>query len=159
MVHSGTGPENIAARSSGTVTDLFNQFMDEKKDFDNSNARERFMGGSYGHYSQIVWADNTKFGCGLEDCSAKGFVYTLYLVCRYQTGNIIGYEVYAPGNDTSTEQTGTIEDTTVYADPSADSSSGKSLKEFCFTKYCLWFLSSLLSFLLLNVIFDMQLKP
>jgi len=162
MVHSGTGPENIAARTSGTVTDLFNQFMREKEAFDESNYREKFLNGSYngkvvGHYSQIVWASNTKLGCGLADCSGKGS-YKLFLVCRYQTGNTIGREVYALGDtsSTSTEQTGTIEDTKVFAEsPADDSSSGKSLKEFCFTKYGLWFLSSLLSYFLLNGIFDL----
>jgi len=106
MKHSGTGPENIATRSLGTVTDLFNQFMEEKADFDNSDARQKYMDGSYGHYSQIVWADNTKVGCGLEDCSAKnGFGFELFMVCRYEEGNIIGYEVYALNTNTTTTTT------------------------------------------------------
>ncbi len=150
MKHSGTGPENIAARSSGTVTDLFNQFMEEKADFDRLNARERFSGGSYGHYSQIVWASNTKLGCGLEDCSAKGFVYKLFLVCRYQTGNILGYEVYGLSNDTYAEKTGSIEDTKLYSEPS-DSSSGKR----SVSAVNLWLLSSLFSFWLLNDILNL----
>ena len=117
MKHSGTGPENIAARSSGTVTDLFNQFMEEKDVFDRSNYRAKFVSGSYngeviGHYSQIVWASNTKVGCGLANCSSLGFVYGLFMVCRYQTGNILGYEVYGLGSSTTTSSTSITTTTT-----------------------------------------------
>jgi len=117
MKHSGTGPENIAARSSGTVTDLFNQFMEEKDAFDRSNYRAKFVSGSYngeviGHYSQIVWASNTKVGCGLANCSSLGFVYGLFMVCRYQTGNTIGYEVYGLGSSTTTSSTSITTTTT-----------------------------------------------
>ncbi len=152
MVHSGTGPENIAARTSGTVTDLFNQFMSEKSAFDESNYREKFISGSYngkvvGHYSQIVWASNTKLGCGLADCSSKGF-YKLFMVCRYQTGNTIGYEVYGLKNNTSTEKVGSIENTKVYSEP-PDSSSEKRRV----STVSLWFLSSLFLFWMLSDIF------
>jgi len=108
IVHSGTGPENIATRASGTVTDLFNQFMEEKDAFDQSNYRENFVcpvynGEIIGHYSQIVWADNTKLGCGLADCSSIDQNFKLFLVCRYQTGNIIGHEVYSLQNTSSSK--------------------------------------------------------
>ena len=110
MVHSGDGPENLAARTSGTVEDLFNQFYKEKTAFDASNYRAKFQSGSYngqviGHYSQIVWADNTKVGCGLTDCRPNYYKY--YLVCRYATGNIIGREVYALSSSTTTKKTTT----------------------------------------------------
>jgi len=175
MKHSGTGPENIAARTSGTVTDLFNQFMAEKPAFDESNYREKFKSGSYngkvvGHYSQIVWADNTQLGCGLADCSPVGF-YKLFMVCRYGTGNIIGYEVYAlkdpnsnsddqEGNTengekekvTSLTNTGYIGETRLYSGPSSSSSGRRSVATFGFysSKYSLWFLSCILSYVLLN---------
>jgi len=165
IVHSGTGPENIATRASGTVTDLFNQFMEDKDAFDKSNYRKKFVCPTYegeiiGHYSQIVWADNTKLGCGLANSSYKGSVYGLFLVCRYQTGNIIGREVYAVSNSTNTKATTTrkpgsiatdyIDDTDVYSEPS---SSGKRISDI--SKYSVWFLSCLLSYGLLNNILSL----
>ena len=83
--------------------------MNEKDAFDESNYRENFLSTSYngkvvGHYSQIVWASNTKLGCGLADCSGVGS-YKLFMVCRYQTGNILGYEVYGLGSSTTTSST------------------------------------------------------
>jgi len=112
MVHSGEGPENLAARTSGNVTDLFYQFYNEKAAFDASGYRAKFLSGTYegkmvGHYSQIVWAENTKVGCGLTDCRPQGY-FKLYLVCRYAKGNILNREVYAlPGSTTTTKKTTT----------------------------------------------------
>jgi len=150
-VYSGTGPESIAARSKGTVTDIFNQIMKEKQAFDESNYREKFLDVKYnnqviGHYSLVVWANNTKLGCGLANCSNKSSVYGLFLVCRYQTGNIIGREVYAVSNSTNstTRKAGSIatdyiDDTDAFSEPS---SSGKRISDI--SKYSVWFLSSLL---------------
>lgn len=127
MVHSDSGPENIAAGSSGTVTDLFNQFMKEKADFDKSNARQKFMDGSYGHYSQIVWADNTKVGCGLENCSEKnGLDFEMFMVCRYEEGNIIDYEVYALNTTTTTTITTTITSTVTTTSTTTSTSTSTS---------------------------------
>jgi len=163
IVHSGTGPENIATRASGTVTDLFNQFMEDKNAFDNSNYREKFIcpvynGEVIGHYSQIVWASNTKLGCGLANCSYKGLVYGLFLVCRYQTGNIIGREVYALRNSTnvtttrktkttSMMETDYIDDTTAFSELPTNSSGKYST---VINKYSLWFISCILSYWLSN---------
>ncbi|ORX83226.1 PR-1-like protein [Anaeromyces robustus] len=98
MVHSGAGPENLAANTSGDVTKMFNQWLDEKADFDKSGYRSNLKGSSYngkvvGHYSQIVWAENSKVGCGFSYC--KDYKYKYLLVCRYETGNILGQEVYS----------------------------------------------------------------
>jgi len=111
MVHSGEGPENLAARTGGNVTDLFYQFYNEKAAFDASGYRAKFLSGTYegkmvGHYSQIVWAENTKVGCGLTDCRPQGY-FKLYLVCRYAKGNILNREVYALPSSTTTKKTTT----------------------------------------------------
>ncbi|ORX75262.1 PR-1-like protein [Anaeromyces robustus] len=97
MVHSGAGPENLAANTWGNLTSIFYQWMREKQAFDESGYRAKFLDTSYngkvvGHYSQIVWATNTKLGCGYTICPNLSIDHLL--VCRYATGNIIGYEVY-----------------------------------------------------------------
>lgn len=43
-----------------------------------------------GHYTQIVWRNTLRFGCGTAQCGAN-----LYLVCRYDPpGNYIGQRPY-----------------------------------------------------------------
>jgi len=101
MVHSHTGPENLAGSSTGDVSRMFNNWMAEKSGFNSSGYRSKFKDISYngediGHYSQIVWADNTEVGCGMTDCPNYSARYLL--VCRYKTGNVIGEEVYALGS-------------------------------------------------------------
>ncbi|OUM56185.1 hypothetical protein PIROE2DRAFT_49887 [Piromyces sp. E2] len=95
MVHAGGVSENLAASSYNNVTRLFNLWMSEKEAFDESGYRAKLVSISYnnkaiGHYSQIVWASNSKLGCGYNHCDNVGNL----LVCRYETGNIINYQVY-----------------------------------------------------------------
>ncbi|KAL6618585.1 PR-1-like protein [Neocallimastix californiae] len=98
MNHSGS-PENLAINSgSSNVADLFNQWKDEKSKFLESGYSNKYGGGTYkghkvGHYSQIVWADNSKVGCGKAQCNGS-----TYLVCRYGVGNIVGNKVYSGGS-------------------------------------------------------------
>ncbi|OUM63688.1 carbohydrate-binding module family 18 protein [Piromyces sp. E2] len=111
MVHSDTSEgENLAGNSVHDVTRMFNQWMKEKEAFDESGYRAKFKGVSYdgkvvGHYSQIVWATNTKIGCGLTYCS--NLSYHNLLVCRYETGNILKRQVYAEPTKTTTKKTTT----------------------------------------------------
>jgi len=98
MNHSGTR-ENLAENSgSSNVADLFGQWKDEKSKFLESGYANNFEGTTYkghkiGHYSQIVWAENTKVGCGKAQCNGS-----TYLVCRYGVGNIVGDKVYSGGS-------------------------------------------------------------
>jgi len=110
MVHSGEGPENLASQTGGNVSVMFNLWMTEKEAFDESGYRAKFLSGSYngnvvGHYSQIVWASNTKLGCGLSYC--EDYKYKYLLVCRYKTGNILNRQVYAEPTKTTTTETAT----------------------------------------------------
>jgi len=41
-----------------------------------------------GHYTQIVWADTTKVGCGIHTC--PGLTYGSSVVCNYAPGGNIG---------------------------------------------------------------------
>jgi len=62
-----------------------------------------FSAGSWGHYTQLVWADTHRVGCGLAVCpgSAFGFPNSFtgyYLACDYaQGGNFLGRYPYESG--------------------------------------------------------------
>jgi len=108
MVHSGDGPENLAGSTTGSVERMFQSWWDEKSLFDQSGYRSNFKSATYGgedigHYSQIVWAENTRVGCGLTYC--ENYKAKYLLVCRYKSGNMIGDQVYALGSSSSTKKT------------------------------------------------------
>ena len=56
-----------------------------------------------GHFTQIIWADTLRIGCGISDCVTKSGSITYYkeavsLVCDYRTGgNWDGAAIYLPG--------------------------------------------------------------
>jgi len=94
MVHSGVMGENLASATYNDVERLYHLWENERESFEKKDSyRQKFPGGSFGHYSQIVWASNTKVGCGYSNCENSSQPY--YLVCRYEIGNILGYEVYS----------------------------------------------------------------
>ena len=115
MVHSDfSGGENLAANTIHNVSYMFNQWMAEKEAFDESGYRAKLMGVSYngkvvGHYSQIVWATNTKVGCGLTYC--EDYTYKNILVCRYQTGNILYQQVYGEPISSSSSSSSSLSTT------------------------------------------------
>ncbi|KAL6625455.1 PR-1-like protein [Neocallimastix sp. 'constans'] len=141
MVHSKSSyGENLAGASYNDVTKLFELWMGEKKDFDESGYRAKFLSSSYngkaiGHYSQIVWAANSKLGCGYAYCSNISLSYLL--VCRYETGNYINQQVYAGPTSTSTIDDPNLknEDTTTKDSPTnkdEDKDSAESIYKLSF---------------------------
>ena len=50
--------------------------------------------GSAGHYTQVVWRDTQKVGCGASTCNIQGFD-GIYWVCNYDPpGNLVGRRPY-----------------------------------------------------------------
>jgi len=100
MVHSGVMGENLASATYDDIERLYRLWEEERDMFEQSDSfRKSFSGShSFGHYTQIVWAANTKVGCGYAYCGNSSQSY--YLVCRYELGNIIGYEVYSYSKST-----------------------------------------------------------
>jgi len=105
--------ENISV-GDVSITALFDSWISEKSAFLKSGYASNFKGVSYngktiGHYSQIVWADNTSVGCGIANCSGGK-----NLICRYGTGNIIGQRVYTSGGGEKKEtpKSSTVKKTT-----------------------------------------------
>ncbi|KAG4088398.1 PR-1-like protein [Neocallimastix lanati (nom. inval.)] len=86
--------ENLASNSgTDNVETIFNQWYKEKSAFLHSGVVNHYKGGhAWGHFSQIVWAENTEVGCALAKCNNDG-KYNL-LVCKYARGNVIGEKVY-----------------------------------------------------------------
>ncbi|KAH0558031.1 venom allergen 5-like [Cotesia glomerata] len=75
---------------------LVQQWYNEVKDF-NRNYVRSFRWQSWpqiGHYTQLVWGNTRKVGCGAIRYK-DWYWYTTYLVCNYgPTGNGIGQRVY-----------------------------------------------------------------
>ena len=52
-------------------------------------------GGTVGHYTQLVWAESQKMGCGMATCGSKGTVW----VCNfYPAGNWMGEAPFCKAN-------------------------------------------------------------
>ncbi|TGZ72585.1 hypothetical protein CRM22_002006 [Opisthorchis felineus] len=55
-----------------------------------------------GHYTQLVWAETRKIGCGVQNCPASTFPYGYSVVCNYgPAGNFLGQRPYATKDDTN----------------------------------------------------------
>ncbi len=71
-------------------TTVVQSWASEVEDYDyNSNScrKEKVCG----HYTQVVWRNTTKLGCGMAICSNKSQIW----VCNYDPpGNRIGYKPY-----------------------------------------------------------------
>ena len=87
-------------------------WYDEVKDFPSDNVKAFSMNGAtgvIGHYTQVVWAETKKVGCGVmyyKDSRPKSssYPYRKTLVCNYYPpGNYLGQPVYkeggSPGSD------------------------------------------------------------
>jgi Cysteine-rich secretory protein family len=83
--------ENLAWGSSGgfTVAQHVQGWADEKSNYVPGTpiaSGTAGPGGTYGHYTQMVWSDTTEIGCGMASAASGD-----YLVCRYSpSGNWIG---------------------------------------------------------------------
>ncbi|XP_031825716.2 venom allergen 3-like [Nomia melanderi] len=87
---STTGQQN------SKPTDLVMMWYNEVKDFDR-NEVNRLTTNNFskvGHYTQLVWANSNKIGCG-KIIFKSGQWNNFYLVCNYgPTGNYIGQPLY-----------------------------------------------------------------
>lgn len=94
-IPAGEG-ENLWMGESRTnlgVTAMITDWIGEKADFRDGAFPSVARKGSWhdvGHYTQIMWRQTTRLGCGFA--SREG---TDYLVCRYyMPGNIVGQRVF-----------------------------------------------------------------
>nr|AII97542.1 BLTX139 [Nephila pilipes] len=79
---------------------MIKAFYDEIEQFDKKFIKP-FVFGSYGHFTQVVWAKSWRVGCGRSLYKAKGW-FTSFLVCNYgPAGNMMGDEMYKAGRTCS----------------------------------------------------------
>jgi len=80
--------------------------------FSNKKVKPFKFAAAYGHYSQLVWANTDKIGCGATSYREGKWFVTLY-TCNYgPNGNFINGEMYnrgeacsrCPGNSTCSDQ-------------------------------------------------------
>lgn len=84
--------ENLFKGTAGyyTVADGVISWGDEKKDYTYGYSGETLQAGVVGHYTQIVWRNTTKVGCGIVKCNGE-----MILVCNYDPpGNYVGEKPY-----------------------------------------------------------------
>jgi pathogenesis-related protein 1 len=83
--------ENVyGASGSATGTDAVSSWASESADYDYAT---NTCSGICGHYTQIVWRDTTKVGCGISTCA--GLTYGHSIVCDYGPGgNVNGQRPY-----------------------------------------------------------------
>ncbi|XP_011871305.1 PREDICTED: venom allergen 3-like [Vollenhovia emeryi] len=91
--------QNIAktmhsGENTSTVQSMIQLWYDEVDYFDRNLVHSYQFDPATGHYTQIVWADTTKIGCGRIKYQENGW-NVHYLVCNYgKSGNWIGERIY-----------------------------------------------------------------
>lgn len=116
---SGYVGENIAlGAASTTLATLVNLWIGEGMNFD-AASNTCAAGAACAHYTQVVWADTLRIGCGISQIYAPPFFGAKFLVCNYAPGgNFLGQPPYAIGGGTSAACSGAPSDVT--ADAGAD---------------------------------------
>lgn len=93
--------DNIDKLISGVTN-----WYDEQSDYTYAS---NSCGATCGHYTQVVWADTAKVGCGYAECDSifpSSFPFQVYLVCRYTgPGNYIGVKPYETDSSCPTDYT------------------------------------------------------
>ncbi|WP_438038673.1 CAP domain-containing protein [Sorangium sp. So ce128] len=99
--HSANGyGENLFATSSGaspTPEDVVGSWISEAVSYD--LASNACSGATCGHYTQVVWADSLRLGCGIASCADgspfEGGSAWQFWVCTYDPpGNFVGQRPY-----------------------------------------------------------------
>ncbi len=86
--------ENIFWASGMTITPAFvtDDWASERRDFNHKTQKCR-SGKVCGHYTQQIWENTKKIGCGMAKCSNGAEIW----VCSYDPpGNYVGEKVYTP---------------------------------------------------------------
>ncbi len=92
--------ENLAANApeGNTVAQAFKTWADEQASY-NYATNSCAAGQDCGHYTQVVWRNTTRLGCGVTTCTTgspfTGFPRWELWVCNYAPpGNVAGQRPY-----------------------------------------------------------------
>jgi uncharacterized protein YkwD len=95
---SGKYGENLYASGGANTTpeDVVGSWVGEAKDYDYA---ANSCSGVCGHYTQVVWRNSTKLGCGVTNCTKNspfsGFPNWQIWVCNYDPPCILyGYMTF-----------------------------------------------------------------
>ncbi|XP_057366182.1 peptidase inhibitor 16-like [Daphnia carinata] len=78
------------------------RWYEEVAEFPNTSARKFEFSVVTGHYSQIIWADTNRVGCGFTSFRDNGTFETNLYVCNYgPAGNFVGLPSYKIGTPCS----------------------------------------------------------
>nr|CAH0104826.1 unnamed protein product [Daphnia galeata] len=78
------------------------RWYEEVVEFPNTSARKFEFSVVTGHYSQMIWADTNRVGCGFTSYRDNGTLETNLYVCNYgPAGNFIGLPSYKVGRPCS----------------------------------------------------------
>lgn len=81
---SGNG-ENLVGGSLATWSKGINMWGEERTKYNYDNPG---FSGATGHFTQMVWKESTKLGCGWKNCGGN---LPVFIVCQYSPqGNIMG---------------------------------------------------------------------
>ncbi|XP_054257272.1 venom allergen 5-like [Macrosteles quadrilineatus] len=118
-VGQNSGNDTFVLRDGANRTDLFYRMVqlwyDEVSLFDSRFVDKYTFSNETGHYTQVVWADTDRIGCGYIEQDKTMFftyVYEFYqpvrMKCNYAvSGNWVGMPVYKVGEPCSKCPTGT----------------------------------------------------
>ncbi|MDQ6962674.1 MAG: CAP domain-containing protein [Mariprofundaceae bacterium] len=84
--------ENIFSGTQGYYTPEsgVKSWADEKSLYNHGPFGQITQGGVVGHYTQIVWENSKRLGCGVSQCGGN-----MIMVCNYEpAGNVIGRMPY-----------------------------------------------------------------
>ena len=95
--------ENLAASTGADVNYLSNLWFKEVETDSVSSYSAYVFESGVGHYTQAVWGNSNKLGCGKALCPDLFPGWNMYfLVCRYSPpGNYIGNKIYSQGSPQS----------------------------------------------------------
>nr|XP_012222954.1 PREDICTED: LOW QUALITY PROTEIN: venom allergen 3-like [Linepithema humile] len=83
-----------SAENNTPVEDMISMWYDEVAQFDSNQVKRFTDGNGVGHYTQLVWAETTKIGCGCIKFRRDGWNNNLF-ICNYgPAGNVIGQSIY-----------------------------------------------------------------
>ncbi|KAL7299644.1 hypothetical protein TKK_0007406 [Trichogramma kaykai] len=78
----------------GKIEEIINDWYNEVRSFNSANVKSYQHVFAVGHYTQLVWAETNRIGCGAVKYF-QGGKHNLLLACNYApSGNVIGMPVY-----------------------------------------------------------------